>query len=929
MSRPGGGGAERAAATADVLLERDVELTAITAAVEGGTAGHGALLVVDAAAGLGKTRLLNAAVELASGAGLRGSAACGLEFERGTAFGVAQRLLTPLVGFQDDTWAAARLDPGQEVQRLFALLRNHVAQSGPLLLAVDDAHWSDSTSLRLLSQLAGHVHELAIVLILSMRPRDPIAPPELAALRSHPASQVLRPLPLSQLAIDRLVMDTYPDAPRAFVAACASASGGNPFLLRELLRALRDEDVDPNARTAARVGELVPDSVQQVVLTRIGRLFPPASAVALSLAVLGDRTPLHLVAAHAGLEIEAAEEAAEALIAADVLAEAEPLSFRHPLIGAAVRADLGRFAASRAHRRAAELLRARGEPPERIAPHLLSISPSGDRETVAVLRAAAEHASRRGETSTAMRLLSRALDEPSPPEWRTDILVDLALAGGVLAPEAREELGAALVAMPVSDPRRVPTTRALVKLLFRRGEYAQAAAAAEEGLQSVPVDNPLREDLLLDYMAVATFHPGCADRLNVLLDPLLAAARGGELPVSSALCGRVATRAGIAGDAALVRALAGRALAEERLPDDSTAALVFAFAAASLSYVDELQLAEAELTRALERARRIGSVAAAGVAGQCRALVRVPQGKLAGAAADVEDALALYAEGGGFFLGWCAPVLAHARIEQGDLPAAAEVLASSPVQEPRAMEDAFILDIAARLALEQGDPMAALAHLKVAGQFLAERFGIDHPAVLGWRPRAAVAASRAGLHDEARQLAEDALKQGADSGIPRLHGVALAAAGIVSGGDRGIELLTEAVEQLERSQAALERSHALVALGASLRRRGHLRDARDPLRRAFELAEAFGARPLARLALDELRSAGARPRRSSLSGVQSLTPSERRIAELAASGLSNRQIAAQLYLTSKTVEWHLGHVYGKLGISARAELARVLAAGAV
>jgi DNA-binding CsgD family transcriptional regulator len=242
------------------------------------------------------------------------------------------------------------------------------------------------------------------------------------------------------------------------------------------------------------------------------------------------------------------------------------------------------------------------------------------------------------------------------------------------------------------------------------------------------------------------------------------------------------------------------------------------------------------------------------------------------------------------------------------------------------MEDAFVFDICARLELERGNPARALSLLKTAGYWLAEQFGIDHPGVLAWRPRAAVAASRAGLDDEARELAQAALDEVRASAIARLRGVALAAAGTVRGGEAGIALLTDAVEQLEHSPALIERGHALVALGAVLRRNGRPADARAPLRRAVELAERCGARPMAQFATDELRATGARPRRTALSGVDSLTPSEHRIATLAAAGLSNAQIAAQLYLTPKTVEWHLGHVYAKLGVAARGELMRAMSA---
>ena len=141
----------------------------------------------------------------------------------------------------------------------------------------------------------------------------------------------------------------------------------------------------------------------------------------------------------------------------------------------------------------------------------------------------------------------------------------------------------------------------------------------------------------------------------------------------------------------------------------------------------------------------------------------------------------------------------------------------------------------------------------------------------------------------------------------------------------GHDLLREAVLIAEASPARLEHAKALVALGSALRRAGQRSESREPLRRGFELASRCGASPLADWARTELYSAGGRPRREALSGPESLTPSERRVAELAAEGRSNRDIAQTLYVTPKTVEVHLTSIYRKLGISTRAALSGSLA----
>jgi DNA-binding CsgD family transcriptional regulator len=156
--------------------------------------------------------------------------------------------------------------------------------------------------------------------------------------------------------------------------------------------------------------------------------------------------------------------------------------------------------------------------------------------------------------------------------------------------------------------------------------------------------------------------------------------------------------------------------------------------------------------------------------------------------------------------------------------------------------------------------------------------------------------------------------------------VAKRAAGVVAGGDRGESLLREAVDDLERGGARLERARALADLGALLRRRNRRTEARALLREALDAAHRSGAGPLAEYARTELRATGARPRRVLLTGLESLTASERRVAEFASEGLTNREIAQTLFITARTVEGHLTSVFRKLRLDSRDQLAAQLAA---
>jgi DNA-binding CsgD family transcriptional regulator len=226
-----------------------------------------------------------------------------------------------------------------------------------------------------------------------------------------------------------------------------------------------------------------------------------------------------------------------------------------------------------------------------------------------------------------------------------------------------------------------------------------------------------------------------------------------------------------------------------------------------------------------------------------------------------------------------------------------------------------------------GDARQGLDDLLACGRRQA-RWQTTNPAVIPWRSAAALVALGLGRRDEARDLADEEVSSARRFAAGRTLGIALRAAGLVAGGEKGLDLLQEAVEALERSPARLELARALTDLGAALRRQRQRTAAREPLRRGLELAQRCGARPLAEHARIELLATGARPRRLALSGLESLTASEHRVARMAAEGRTNREIAEALFVTQRTVETHLGHVYRKLGISNRSELANSLASEA-
>jgi DNA-binding CsgD family transcriptional regulator len=223
------------------------------------------------------------------------------------------------------------------------------------------------------------------------------------------------------------------------------------------------------------------------------------------------------------------------------------------------------------------------------------------------------------------------------------------------------------------------------------------------------------------------------------------------------------------------------------------------------------------------------------------------------------------------------------------------------------------------LELAQGNIERGLKLALEAGIRL-ERNGVTNPSFIPWRAVAAPALVALGRVDEAHEVILPAVQRATEFGSPWALGMALRVAGTVEQGAHGIELLHKAIGVLERSPCRLEHAHALLELGAALRRTRQRLEARSYLRAALDLAHRCGAVGLTAQAEQQLAAAGARPRRATLSGLESLTASERRVAELAGAGLSNPEIAQQLFVTRKTIETHLGHAYVKLDIKSRAQL---------
>jgi DNA-binding CsgD family transcriptional regulator len=310
-----------------------------------------------------------------------------------------------------------------------------------------------------------------------------------------------------------------------------------------------------------------------------------------------------------------------------------------------------------------------------------------------------------------------------------------------------------------------------------------------------------------------------------------------------------------------------------------------------------------------------------------RARMRILAGRLPEAEADAREAVQLSALLGTPLERRLAMAsLLWALTEVGRLDAADRLLEDTGLGGAvslATLQEVIFLAQRARLRLAQHRVGEALADMDAADRWMSRRGisrSIPYAAYL-LRPEFLLAAGRT---EEATAAAREGL-----ANLPKLppvyRGLVLRSSGVVVGGDEGIDLLRAACDGLEASPMPVERARALLGLGAALRRARHRADAREPLARAMELAHSCGAQPLVEAAREELVATGARPRRLVRSGIDALTPSELRVAKLAAEGMSNPQIAQQLFVTRRTVETHVAAILRKLDLKGREGIAAALA----
>ncbi|MFE0022774.1 AAA family ATPase [Amycolatopsis sp. NPDC059021] len=922
------------------LIGREDQLARVREVLAAGTG----TLVFEGPPGAGKTALLAAAGRLAGADGLPVASARAHPLKGDFTFGVARQLFEPLLAALPEEERAAALsgmaapagqviggnaeydnDVGDTFAVVHALywLTARLAERRPLVLAIDDVQWADTATLRWLLYLARRAEGLPVVLLACRNIAEPGADPGLLAELADTLAGVEVPWLTTGEAAELMtgVFGRSPDP--GFSAACHRATAGNPFLLGELATALAAQGLAPTEEAADRVADLVPDTVGEWVATRI----PAGSAaaeLAKAVAVLGDGTDLATAAALAGLPLDRAGAAADALAALRFLAGTHPLEFVHSIVRNAVLAGIAPGERQEAHRRAARLLHERRRADEQIAAQLLASEPTGEPWAVDALRAAAHAAVRRSGPEAAATYLRRALKEPAPGELGADLLAQLGQAElAVDAPSAVAHLREAFD--KARDPRHAARIAgSLAVAITQCGEYARAEKVLAHAMAGL---DPGEHELIMELEATSmmiglgAFAPPMAARARRLFET----ASSPEV-VRWAAAALAIYEAWTGGSCAKTVAMAERTF-ELEAGHDQFSLVATGLASAACCYADRLDLAEACGDRILELARTTGIPTIAKWGQWLYGFIAYQKGHVTDTiermriAEEITESVNGEGHHPDVYAGF-----AESYVDQGRPDEAEAVLARFGFLDgdiPDSTGAAALFGVRGRVRLLRGDPHGALEDQLRAGRIL-EALGIGSPALSAWRSRAAMIHHRLGDSAAATRLAGAELELARAWGAPRPIGIALLATGIIHD---DLDVLAESVAVLTESPARLEQARGRLHLGLALHARGRSEDARAELRQAYRLAGDCGADALVERAGEAITRAGGRRPRAARTGAGALTARQRRIAELAAAGLTNRQIAEEHYLTLRTVEHHLTGVYQILGIDRREELAAALAGG--
>ncbi len=912
-----------------VLLGRGSELDRIDALLDQARSGSGGALLLRGEPGIGKTSLLQAARERADGMNV--ARAGGVEAEAQLPFAALGDIATPVLGQlatlpepqADAISAALALAPSERAvnERLamfagFLGLISAGARERPLLILVDDAQWLDRASADCLGYAARRLGGSSVALLIAARPEG-----EAESLSGGPVEEIV----LGGLErVDALALLSRSGLAEPVAELLLEASLGNPLALIELPSILSD---DQRRGVAPIDSPPVPGgSLREVFERRVSAAGPQAAALLLVAAASFDRSLEPVVGASRDLGI--ADEALDRCEAAG-LVETGVDGFRlaHPLLRGVVYG-----AAPAAERRRAHRALADHTSPDSRAWHLATAAIGPEAEVAGELDRAAERAAARGAHAGAADALERAAELSLTPTERDRRLF---AAGFAAVLGGAYERGAALLesaAETEDSPTRVRVRHMLGMVTLNGGirNGLENHRMLTEDAEAVAADDPAMAALLHADAGVTATVVGLCDMVLESAERAVAC-----LPEDAP----VTTRCQVHSIHGMGLALKGRTReasvaldrAGELLPQvDPVSA-----AAQSISFALMGRLCTGGESMLLAETRRLASVAR-----ESRSLGILPWFQLQSADAayrlgdwaeaerEAEEAVA-NAEVSRQLGPLSIALIVRARVHAArgrERPAREDAQRGVEIGEPVAFGSPRVWSLACLgfLELSLGHVAEAIEELEQA-EVLADLSGLVDPLIVPWAPDLVEAYVRSGRDDEAARLVEALSAQAERGGAPLAHAFAGRCRGIVA--DEAFEQEFErALEWHDAAGLPFERGRTLLAFGVRLHRARRRVEARERLREALETFDRLGAPNWAERARVELRAAGGIERKT-VYGSDELTAQEVRVAMAVARGAKNREVAAELFLSPKTIDFHLGRVYRKLGIHSRTELATIVAEG--
>jgi DNA-binding CsgD family transcriptional regulator len=906
------------------LYERQAVLAAIELVLERARSGQGQTLFVIGEAGLGKTSVLLRARDLAKGFAIglgRGQA-----MEATLPFGIVSEALQGLNAPTPLDASAGGAVGGLDARAayFYSTLRRIESIREPALILLDDLHWADSDSLSLVSFLSHRLGALAVAVIATLRPWPRPALELARHLAQQGHAQLEQLMPLSPAAAAALLTDQLgADVPTDTSARAIAAAGGNPLFLEEVARSLRE---------GARLAELTePGDGAALLLSRVAG---PGSDLrfAHAAAVYGIEFRPRLAGELAGMAEIAATESLHGLVETGLVrpGKAGWAQFTHPLFRQALYDDIAAPIRERMHAAGFKHLVAHGVEPAEAAEHAVKGHLVGDSQAVSVLQRAGRAALATGAVATAHQHLQSAMTlagDSASPQLLTGLAETLLSTG-------EPGTAASVYHRILDDPKvtadsRSEMHRMLARALFVAGDAAAAdtefTAAAKLGLEQP--DRRAAVEALLDH-STAWWIAGGIGRAVALAAKARDLARDLEPGLRRLAESNWALVTFISGSAEGIPTAAAAAAEVEHDPLTETVDLTWGWGTlGNYMFISEFSESYGESERVLEIARRaaeqLGAPMAIGLLESLRTNAMIRRGRLVDALASAERAMAMV-DLVPSLAGYAWVANAGTLLELGRIDETAAWCDRIEKLPQSLILRIWVQRMRAIVLSRRGHEQEA-SDLFLRAEAIADQAGLLEPCVVPWSRDAIAAHVACGRLDDASRVV--AWLEARSSTLPCRWPVATALFGRAllaqhSGDSTAAEgLYRNALEVYTQVQQPLSEIRTLIFFGRFLRKEGRLRDARHYLVTAADVAQGAGAVALSQAALDELHAAGGRLRRHER--PDELTAQERRVAELAASGLKPRQIAQHRSLSKRTVESHLAKIYQKLQVSSQIELIKL------